>query len=125
MPNADIEFSVDFDGLDSFMQELGGFVHGMNEEDAGQLKADLDDLMEIIKQDYVPIDTGELKDSGYVDEPEISGDGSGYDVIIGFTAEHALIQHERLDYNHPHGQAKYLEGPLAAFLDIFIKDKQQ
>lgn len=119
----EIEFSVDFEGVEDFMQSLDGFVVDLNKQQAEELFIELDDLMQIIKQDYVPIDTGELADSGYVDEPVVSGDGSGYGIAIGFTADHALIQHETLDYNHSHGQAKYLEEPLAAFLDIFIKER--
>lgn len=51
----------------------------------------------------VPVDDGVLKRSGKV----IRGD---LDVTVKYTAPHAHLQHENLDYNHPHGgQAKFLE----------------
>ena len=31
---------------------------------------------------------------------------------VGYSAEHAVVVHERLDVFHPIGQAKYLEQPL-------------
>lgn len=39
------------------------------------------------------------------------GDGMAV-TKVGFTADHAVPVHERLDVHHPIGQAKYLEQPL-------------
>lgn len=59
----------------------------------------------------VPYDEGILEASGHV-RPE----GEGTYVVSyghGMAEEYAIIQHERLDYNHPKkGKAKYLEDPL-------------
>lgn len=56
-----------------------------------------------------PLDTGELKESGRLNINKSS-------TSIIFDVEHAAVQHERLDYNHPRGgKAKYLED---AFNDI-------
>lgn len=38
----------------------------------------------------IPVDTGELQDSGFVEETD---DG----VIVGFSADHAILVHEKLD----------------------------
>jgi len=59
---------------------------------------------------YSPNDPnpGELRDSAYVRPPVGSGTAN-VSVEIGFTAIHAAVQHERLDFRHDNGQAKYLE----------------
>ena len=56
-----------------------------------------------------PKDTGELEESGKLYENPKS-------FRIAFEADHAAVQHERLDFNHPKGgKAKYLED---AFNDL-------
>lgn len=57
----------------------------------------------------VPVDTGNLKASGFV-RPE----GKGWDtrVTVGYTASYALFVHENLENKHKPGkQAKFLEEP--------------
>lgn len=50
-----------------------------------------------------PEDDGVLKASGRVVADDL-------EVIVKFTAPHAWLQHEKLEYQHPNGgQAKYLE----------------
>lgn len=49
-----------------------------------------------------PREDGDLIASGSVA-------AEGTEAAVGYSAPHALIQHERLGYHHPHGQAKYLE----------------
>lgn len=58
-------------------------------------------------KDLVPVDTGDLRDSGQV-VPE--GDGS---YAVEFTAPHAIYVHERTELHHAHGQAKFLEQAVA------------
>jgi hypothetical protein len=60
-----------------------------------------------------PVDTGQLRDSGYVSEPDTSPNGRYTTVTIGFgatdpTSEYALIQHENTEYYHRVGQSHYL-----------------
>jgi len=60
-----------------------------------------------------PVDTGTLRASGHVSPPKV-GAGS-VEVIAGFggaASAYAVVQHERLDYAHPTGQAKFLEEPF-------------
>ena len=62
--------------------------------------------------DRAPIDTGKLRENCVVDESEI-----GQHIIkVGYTREvddYSLVQHERLDFNHPRGgEAKFLENPF-------------
>jgi len=67
----------------------------------------------------VPVDTGALKGSGYVDQPRV--ELGRVSVEIGYggpAAQYAVRQHEDLSLNHPQGgQAKFLEQPLSA-LDL-------
>lgn len=60
----------------------------------------------------VPVETGTLRRSGFVRGPYWQGDRVLVDVGYGGAAmDYAYIVHERLDAQHPVGQAKYLEVP--------------
>ena len=51
----------------------------------------------------VPVDDGKLRRSGRVITEDLA-------VTVRFTAPHAWLQHERMDYRHENGgEAKYLE----------------
>lgn len=69
----------------------------------------------------VPADTGALLISGEVLEPVVTDTSVTVDLVYGNsdpTSNYAIVQHERLDFQHPHGgQAKYLEQPLLAMAD--------
>jgi hypothetical protein len=70
------------------------------------------------KEHFVPVDLGELRASGHVREPQVSGAKAS--VQMGFggpAAPYALRQHEELGYHHEVGEAKYLEKPLLAATD--------
>jgi hypothetical protein len=61
----------------------------------------------------VPVDTGVLRASGFVDKPELKGGVHSITMAYGGAAsEYALIVHEDLTAFHPHGEAKYLESVL-------------
>lgn len=79
----------------------------------------------------VPVDTGSLRASGYVDEPVIEGTAAiGKQITVNFgyggvaskinpktgepTGEYALYVHENLEAFHKVGIAKYLEVPFSA-----------
>jgi hypothetical protein len=56
---------------------------------------------------------GTLRASGYVNRPEREGRKLTVTMGYGGAAEaYAVVQHERLDYRHTTGQAKYLESVL-------------
>lgn len=56
---------------------------------------------------------GTLRASGTVSEPERHGRNISVTLSFGGAAiEYAVVQHERLDYIHTTGQAKYLESVL-------------
>jgi len=74
-------------------------------------------IMTAAKTDFVPVDTGALRASGFVTPPVITG--QGVEVTLGFggpSAPYAVVVHEDLTKRHPVGQAKYLELPLKARL---------
>lgn len=55
----------------------------------------------------VPVDTGRLRASHYVELPRFSG--TVVALKMGYGARYALAVHERVFANHEHGQAKFLE----------------
>ena len=70
-------------------------------------------IMTRAKEEYVPVDLGALKNSGRVHPPEMKGaDVSVTLAFGGAAADYAIVQHERLDFKHTTGGAKYLERPL-------------
>lgn len=72
-----------------------------------------EEIMTDSKENYVPVDTGTLRDSGHVEEPEISEKVVA--VTLGFGGQgisYAVTQHEDLGHVHTIGQAKYLEIPF-------------
>lgn len=77
-----------------------------------------EDIMAESKSKYVPVATGNLRDTGHVGQPMQQGNTTSVTLSYGGpAAPYAVTVHERLDVNHPVGQAKYLERPLmeAAF----------
>jgi len=73
-----------------------------------------DAILDAAKNDYVPVDTGVLKDSGFLEAIEL---GHQFVVTVGFggaAAAYALYVHEDLVARHIVGQAKYLEIPYRA-----------
>lgn len=71
-------------------------------------------IMTVSKAVYAPVDKGILRDSGHVQPPEINGKNQVV-VVLGYggpASDYTIPQHERLDYKHTVGQAKYLERPV-------------
>lgn len=61
----------------------------------------------------VPVDTGALRASGFVSEPERVGKNISVTLSFGGAAQtYAIVQHENLEYFHRVGQAKFLESVL-------------
>lgn len=58
---------------------------------------------------------GTLRASGHVRPPEREGRRISVDLVYGGAAEaYAIVQHERTDFHHNVGQAKYLESVIMA-----------
>ncbi len=78
-----------------------------------QLYLEGEGIMTHSKDGYVPIDTGTLKGSGFVERPVNTG--SETVVVLGYgglAAGYALFVHENMEVFHPTGEAKYLEIPF-------------
>jgi hypothetical protein len=75
------------------------------------------------KAKFVPVKRGALRASGHVLPPQ--KDSAGPFVVMGYggpAVKYAVVQHERLDFKHTVGQAKYLERP--ALKRAAVMDKQ-
>lgn len=70
---------------------------------------------------HAPTSSGELEESKFMTW-ETSGDQAR--AVVGFAAPHALIQHERLDYPHDDGQAKFLESQIGGAAEHFRRQLQ-
>lgn len=79
---------------------------------AGAMYVEAESIMGQSRQ-LAPVDRGNLRGSGVVMPPDVAGDLVEVEFGYGGAAsEYALIQHERLDFRHPSGQAKFLEQPV-------------
>lgn len=100
-------------GVNHLREVLGRLGEEADEELGKEL---YDEALEAFaeSQRQVPRDTGVLANSGQVGEPEHHGHETTVDISYGGAASaYALIVHENLDANHPHGgKAKYLEDPV-------------
>ncbi|TCS80376.1 HK97 gp10 family phage protein [Tepidibacillus fermentans] len=78
--------------------------------------------------EQAPIDTGDLRANCSVSPLKVNG--NKLEVRVGYDLPYAIVQHERLDFNHPKGGGpKYLENPFNenkakyhAYIDKVIKD---
>lgn len=96
---------------------------------AGIYQAEVDIMY--VSQTEVPVDTGTLRASGRVLEPERHGDtivgtiGYGYGEQVNpktgqLAAQYAVPVHERLDVRHaPPTKAKFLEDPCRAYEALY------
>jgi hypothetical protein len=70
----------------------------------------------------VPVDTGVLRGSATVGQPVFRGGVASIDMGYGGAAKaYAWVQHERTDYRHSHGKAKFLEDPFMAHASHFLE----
>ena len=70
-------------------------------------------IMTRSKASFVPVKLNALRSSGHVEKAERVGRIVLVRLVYGgVSAPYAIIQHERLDFQHKVGQAKYLERPL-------------
>lgn len=102
-------------GADVLLAGLDQLIEQAPTALAAAIYQEAETIMADSKANYVPVDTGVLRDSGFVAPPEIDGNVVSVELGYGGAASaYALVQHERLDYHHTVGGPKYLERP---FLD--------
>lgn len=100
-------------GINDARDTLSRLVDEAEDEMGGALREEGEDIMSTSKP-LVPVDLGVLRASGFVDGP-IKIAPKKMRVTLGYggaASAYALIQHERTDYHHTSGQAKYLEQPM-------------
>ena len=104
-----------FVGGTQFVRKLLAVSEAVPATVLGTLYQQANQIMTASKRDYVPVDTGALRASGFVEEPVPTPRGGM--VTLGFggaSAPYALLVHEDLTVRHTVGQAKYLEIPFRA-----------
>lgn len=112
---SDLKLDLTVEGYDVFGRTLDGLAAQVTELGLQALKAEMDDVLEAANE-LVPVETGELRDSGAVSDPIQVGDQVA--LTIGYGGDngevfYALDQHENLTYGHEEGkEAKFLETPL-------------
>jgi hypothetical protein len=113
-------FKIEWVGADEYLAALQLANDNVLTVLTQALYAEANDIM-AQSQEIVPVDTGILKDSGTVLDPEING--NRVEVVMGYggaASAYALRQHEDLSYRHAEGkQAKYLEQPAREAMDDF------
>lgn len=113
-------------GLEQALRLLHAAEPNIKKFVATGLYREAEKVMRRSKEELVPVDTGNLRASGHVEQPNISADN--IDVVLGFggpAAPYALAVHENPNAGapgYPHGsgkavgskvgQWKYLEQPL-------------
>lgn len=119
-----MDVKVEFQNLDK-LQKLfenattSGTMNDLKQAMKGTAEAVLNESKKI-----VPWDTGTLKDSGRVEDPVVDSNGIEVEISYGGAAsKYAGIVHENMNARHKDGtSAKYLEIPVMAAQDTFVKD---
>ena len=122
-------------GLHDVVSNLQGAVNGIKN---GSGKGLADGCLEIlgIAVERAPVDTGDLRGSGFLDldgEQYAQGEAAGSvsvvssvpenttEALLGFNAPYAAGQHEHTEYDHPRGgQPKYLESAIVENQDRLL-----
>ncbi len=104
--------NVEWAGMEKFRALIAAAPERVLGASASAIYEEANAIMAVSRH-LVPVETGTLRASGYVDAPEVSGLGVSVELGYGGAASaYAMIQHERMDYRHRVGQAKYLEQPF-------------
>ena len=114
MATVGTQFGVEIEGIQQLVANNRRVVRGIIRDAGASMRSTADGVMAVSKARYVPIATGQLRDTGRVDGPRITEDGMiQVDMMYGDDETHyAIIVHEDLGAHHEHGQAKYLEIPF-------------
>lgn len=104
------------EGMDDFLRRLDALDSGIGPASARAVKKEAETIMTDSKRNYVPVEDGVLRNSGYVNDPEVARDSVSVEMGYGGAASaYAVVQHENLNFKHRDGRsAKYLEKPLIA-----------
>ena len=103
---------IRIEGLDKLQARLKKSGVNAAKELAGGLTVEGNIIMTAAKR-LTPVKDVPLRASGHVQTPVIRRTSAS--VVLGFggaASDYAVIQHERLDFTHTVGQAKFLEQPV-------------
>ena len=113
-----IEVKVGVRGLDKVLRNVQRYGERGLRAFGRSLRGEGEQIMTRSKRDFVPVDQGILRSTGHVtggSPRDTLGRFSGKtDVTLAYggpAAPYAIVQHERLDFRHTVGEAKYLERP--------------
>lgn len=113
-----MKIAIDFKGGEEVMRALRLLGEKAPDAMGSALYQEGNDILRASKE-IVPVDTGILKGSAFVNLPVVNGDEVSVTLGYGQAAkEYAEVQHEELSYYHkPPTQAKYLEQPFQEAVD--------
>jgi len=108
-------------GLQKTQRILDGLGNRAPKEFGGALFREGERIMGKAKSpENVPVDTGNLRASGFVELPVFRGVNPSVELGFGGPAAgYAVFVHENLRANHPKGRAKYLEIPFNESISNF------
>jgi len=99
-------------GLKELQAQLESSPKQATKRLAGPMFTEAERIMTRAKK-LAPVDEGTLQGSGTVRQPRVTGIRVTVEMGFGGAAlKYAMVQHERLDYKHTSGQAKFLEQPV-------------
>jgi hypothetical protein len=117
--------AIDFKGKETLRKNLLRLAKQYPQAARREIYIEFETIMTNSKENYVPVDDGQLKSSGHVvmdDDPKKIKVGAGFGGQAGIGNQgpandedvgYAVIQHEDENLNHPGvGESKYLEKPL-------------
>lgn len=127
-----MSLEVKVKGLDELDRKIGRLARKYPEAARRALRRNAEFIMTDSKENYVPVDEGELRASGHVilDDKKLEVTlGFGGPAGIGNQSStnkgdvgYAIVQHETMEYSHRVGEAKYLEKPLHAAVAHLAED---
>lgn len=119
-----IEFKIQLKGMEKVIEKIQELKADLPPAMAGALHFYATQVVKHSQDNYVPVLTGALRDSGFAriiketeEEQEVEGGFGGYS--HGKDVDYAVWVHERLDVKHEVGTAKYLEKALKDYEDKF------
>lgn len=104
--------ALEIKGADLLLRNIASLAKHGAREVAGAAYEEMEIEMAEAKN-RTPVDTGVLRASGFVNPPAVRG--RAFEIVLGFggaAKDYAVPQHERTDYFHTVGQAKYLESVI-------------
>lgn len=112
-----VKLQIQIRGLDGVNNQLAALISQAPELGGKALRAEAEIEMTEAKR-RTPVDTGALRDSGFVDGPN---NGEVTLTFGGPAAPYAVEVHENLEAYHDDGQAKFLEGAVMEALPYLVE----